>query len=116
MGALWMLTAGLLFGCMGVLVKLGAERHFSSGELVFYRSLCSFLILSAMMLHSRTPLGTKHWRGHLWRGLSGSVGMMLFFYCIAALPLATAVRSTNCRAIARNRQTAGSIMTEAMPL
>ncbi len=91
MGALWMLVAGLLFGCMGVLVKLGAERQFSSSELVFYRSLLSFLILSVMMLHSRTPLATPHWRGHLWRGLSGSVAMMLFFYCIAALPLATAV-------------------------
>jgi drug/metabolite transporter (DMT)-like permease len=90
MGALWMLAAGLLFGCMGVLVKLGAAQ-FSSSELVFYRSLFSFLILCAMMLHSRTQLATPHWRGHLWRGFSGSVAMMLFFYCITTLPLATAV-------------------------
>lgn len=85
-----MLAAGLLFGCMGVLVKFGAA-HFTSSELVFYRSLFSLLILAAMMLNSRTPLATPHWRGHLWRGLSGSVAMMLFFYCIATLPLATAV-------------------------
>ncbi len=90
MGALWMLLAGLLFGCMGVLVKLGAA-HFSSSELVFYRSLFSFLILCAMMLHSRMPLATPHWRGHMWRGFSGSVAMILFFYCITTLPLATAV-------------------------
>jgi drug/metabolite transporter (DMT)-like permease len=83
-------SAGLLFACMGVLVKFGAA-HFSSSELVFYRSLFSLLILSAMMLHTRTRLSTPHWRGHVWRGLSGTVAMMLFFYCITALPLATAV-------------------------
>ncbi len=90
MAALWMLLSGLLFGCMGMLVKFGAA-HFSSSELVFYRSLISFLILSAMMLHSRTGLATPHWRGHLLRGFSGSAGMILFFYCITTLPLATAV-------------------------
>lgn len=85
-----MISAGLLFGCMGVLVKFGAA-HFSSNELVFYRSFFSFVIVSAMMWHSRTPLKTKHWRGHTWRGISGTVAMMLFFYCITVLPLATAM-------------------------
>jgi drug/metabolite transporter (DMT)-like permease len=90
MGALWMLLAGLLFACMSVLVKLAA-KDFSSSELVFYRSFFSLLFLSAMMLHSRTPLATPHWRGHVWRGFSGTVAMMLFFYCITTLPLATAI-------------------------
>jgi drug/metabolite transporter (DMT)-like permease len=85
-----MLAAGFLFGCMGVFVKLGAA-HFSSGELVFYRSFFSLLFVSSMLLHKRVPLATPHWRGHLWRGLSGTVAMMLFFYCIAMLPLATAI-------------------------
>src|SRR3989338_3325393 len=44
----WMLVAGLLFGGMGVFVKLGAP-YFSYVELVFYRSffglLFSFVIL-----------------------------------------------------------------------
>jgi drug/metabolite transporter (DMT)-like permease len=90
MAALWMLSAGLLFGCMGVLVKFGAA-HFSSNELVFYRSIFSFMIVSMMMWHNRTPLVTSHWRGHAWRGISGTVAMMLFFYCITVLPLATAM-------------------------
>ncbi len=85
-----MLVAGLLFACMGTLVKLGAA-HFSSGELVFYRSLFSFLFIGGAMVHSRAPLRTAHWRGHVWRGLSGTVAMMLFFYCISVLPLATAI-------------------------
>jgi drug/metabolite transporter (DMT)-like permease len=90
MGALWMLVAGLLFACMGVLVKLGAT-HFSSSELVFYRSFFGLLIVSAMLHHKRTSLATPHWRGHMWRGLSGTVAMMLFFYCLTVLPLATAI-------------------------
>lgn len=85
-----MLAAGFLFGCMGALVKLGAA-HFSSSELVFYRSFFSFLFVSALMLHRRSGLATPHWRGHLWRGLSGTAAMMLFFYCITVLPLATAM-------------------------
>jgi drug/metabolite transporter (DMT)-like permease len=90
MAAVWMLAAGLLFACMGMLVKLGAA-HFSSGELVFYRSLFSFVFIGGAMLHSRTALATPLWRGHVWRGLSGTAAMMLFFYCISTLPLATAI-------------------------
>jgi len=85
-----MLVAGLLFACMGVLVKLGAA-HFSSSELVFYRSFFGLLLVSTMLLRKRTSLATPHWRGHMWRGLSGTVAMMLFFYCITVLPLATAI-------------------------
>ena len=85
-----MLVAGLSFACMGVFVKLGAA-HFTSSELVFYRSFFSLLFIAGIMLRKRTPLATPHWRGHLWRGLSGTVAMLLFFYCITTLPLATAV-------------------------
>ena len=85
-----MLVAGLLFACMGVFVKLGGA-HFSSSELVFYRAFFGLLVVIAVLRHRRTPLATRHWRGHLWRGLSGTVAMMLFFYCIASLPLATAI-------------------------
>ncbi len=90
MGSLWMLVAGLLFACMGVMVKFGSA-HFSSSELVFYRSFFGLLIVYAMLHRSNVVLTTQHWRGHLWRGLSGTVAMMLFFYCISVLPLATAI-------------------------
>lgn len=90
MGSLWMLVAGLLFACMGVLVKLGAPR-FSTSELVFYRSFFGLIIVWLMLHHQRVRLHTRHWSGHLWRGLTGTLAMMLFFYCIAVLPLATAI-------------------------
>lgn len=85
-----MLAASLSFACMGVLVKLGGA-DFSSSELVFYRSFFSFLFVSALLFQTRTPLATPYWRGHLWRGLSGTIAMMLYFYCIATLPLASAI-------------------------
>jgi len=89
-GSLWMLAAGLLFGCMGVFVKLGAP-HFTHIELVFYRSFFGLLLVYGIMRHQRVSLATRHWRAHLWRGLSGSIALALFFYCITVLPLATAV-------------------------
>ena len=90
MGALWMLVAGFLFGCMGVFVKLGAT-HFSHVELVFYRSFFGLLMVFVILRQQRVSVVTRHWRNHLWRGISGSVALALFFYCITVLPLATAV-------------------------
>lgn len=85
-----MLVAGLLFACMGVLVKYGSP-HFTTSELVFYRSFFGLLVMFAMLHRSKVVLATRHWRSHLWRGLSGTIAMMLFFYCISVLPLATAI-------------------------
>jgi drug/metabolite transporter (DMT)-like permease len=85
-----MLAAGALFACMGALVKLGAP-HFSSAELVFYRSFFGLLVVYALVRHSRISLSTLHWHAHLWRGISGTIAMLLFFHCITTLPLATAI-------------------------
>ena len=85
-----MLIAGFLFGCMGVFVKLGAV-HFSHVELVFYRSFFGLVMVYVILRQQRIGIATQHWRSHLWRGLSGSVALALFFYCITVLPLATAV-------------------------
>ena len=90
MGALWMLVAGFLFGCMGVCVKLGAA-DFSNVELVFYRSFFGLIMVYGLIHQQRGSVKTPHFSGHLWRSLSGSVAIILFFYCITVLPLATAV-------------------------
>ena len=90
MGALWMLVAGFLFGCMGVFVKLGAQ-YFSNVELAFYRSFLGLLMVYAIIRQQGGSVATAHWGGHLWRGISGSIALLLFFYCITVLPLATAV-------------------------
>jgi drug/metabolite transporter (DMT)-like permease len=89
-GSLWMLVAGLLFGLMGVFVKLGAA-YFSHIELVFYRSFFGLILIYGIMRSQRVSVATQYWRAHLWRDISGTVALMLFFYCITVLPLATAV-------------------------
>lgn len=85
-----MLVAGFLFGCMGVFVKLGAH-YFSNLELVFYRSFLGLLMIYAIIRQQGLSVETAHWKSHFWRGISGSIALMLFFYCITTLPLATAV-------------------------
>lgn len=90
MRSLWMLVAGFLFACMGVLVKLGAA-YFSSTELVFYRSLFGVWTTYLVIRYYRLPVTTPHWRVHCWRGISGLISLLMFFYCITQLPLATAI-------------------------
>jgi drug/metabolite transporter (DMT)-like permease len=85
-----MVVAALLFATMGVCVKL-ASVHYTSGEIVFYRSLIGAVVVA----------GASRWRGdtlrtavpamHFWRSLSGVISLMLWVYAIAHLPLATAI-------------------------
>ncbi|MBI5752687.1 MAG: DMT family transporter [Hydrogenophilales bacterium] len=85
-----MIVAGFLFGLMGVFVKLGSQ-HFSSAELVFYRSLIGLVVIYGIVRVQGLSLATPHVASHVWRGLSGFFALMLFFYAISALPLATAI-------------------------
>jgi drug/metabolite transporter (DMT)-like permease len=90
----WMLVAAALFALMSVLVK-HLSAQFSSAELVFYRSVFGLVAIWVVIAvsHRRllAPLATPHARAHFWRGLSGFTALVLFFYAIARLPLATAV-------------------------
>ena len=90
MPSLWMLAASLLFACMGVCVKLGATR-FAAAELVFYRGFISCLLVYAYVRGAGLSLASRHWRVHVRRSLSGFVSLVLYFYAISLIPLATAV-------------------------
>ncbi len=85
-----MLLAAFLFACMSVLVKLGA-MHFSSIELVFYRSLFGVWVTYAIIRSYSFSIMTPHWRIHCWRGITGLISLLMFFYCLTQLPLGTAV-------------------------
>ena len=54
---------------------------------MFYRSFIGLLLVYLIMRSQRVSVATRHWRAHLWRGISGSVALGLFFYCITVLPL-----------------------------
>jgi drug/metabolite transporter (DMT)-like permease len=85
-----MVLASLLFASMGVCVKL-ASALYSTGEIVFYRGLIGALYI---LLVSRARGGTVRTRipaMHAWRSVVGVSALMLWFYAISKLPLATAV-------------------------
>ncbi|MCP5269297.1 MAG: DMT family transporter [Zoogloeaceae bacterium] len=90
MQSLWMVAASFLFASMGVCVKLAAET-FSAPEIVFYRSVISLLLMCTLMSVRGIAFVTPHWRYQMFRGATGFVSLLLYFYAIAMLPLATAV-------------------------
>lgn len=85
-----MLVAALGFAIMGALVKIGAQK-FSSVELVFYRSLFGLIAIWIYIYNKRLPLATPVMHKQMSRALVGFAALVLFFYAIAHLPLATAI-------------------------
>jgi drug/metabolite transporter (DMT)-like permease len=85
-----MLCASLLFAVMGVCVKF-ASAQYGAGEMVFYRSLVGALFIFGLTRIRRVPLATTMPAMHFWRSASGVVALMLWFYAIGGLPLATAM-------------------------
>jgi drug/metabolite transporter (DMT)-like permease len=88
--SLWMLVAALGFAIMGTLVKIGAAK-FSSAELVFYRSAFGLLTIYAYIFAKKLPLKTPVMAKQMSRAVVGFVSLVLFFYAIAHLQLATAI-------------------------
>lgn len=90
LGSLWMLVAALGFAIMGALVKLGAQK-FSSAELVFYRSLFGLVFIGLFIFYKKLPLASPVIYKQMSRAGVGFTALILFFYAIAHLPLATAI-------------------------
>lgn len=90
LGSLWMLVAALGFAIMGALVKVGAQK-FSAAELVFYRSLLGLVSIWLFIFTRKLPLATPYIGKQMSRALVGFASLVLFFYAIAHLPLATAI-------------------------
>lgn len=91
MSAPWlMLTASLLFAVMAVCVKF-ASALYGAGEIVFYRSLVGALFIVGLTRSRGTSLRTQVPAMHFWRSASGVIALVLWFYAIGGLPLATAM-------------------------
>lgn len=90
MQSLWMIVASFFFACMGVCVKLSAEAV-SAAEIVFYRSAISLVLMCGLVRWRGMRMATPHWRFQLQRAASGFLSLLLYFYAITMLPLASAV-------------------------
>ncbi|MBC8045204.1 MAG: DMT family transporter [Fimbriimonadaceae bacterium] len=86
----YILYSTFLFALMNVCIKL--IPRIPSYEIVLFRSSVSF-ILSAFLLYrlNLNPFKKGNKLFLIIRGLSGSIALLLFFYTLQNLPLATAV-------------------------
>ncbi len=98
MQSLWMIVAALLFSLMGVAVKL-ASSQYNTWEIVLYRGLVGVMVMGGMIalqarrtrVSIRDALSTPRIAMHLTRGISGTLSVLLWFFSIAGLPIATAM-------------------------
>ncbi len=91
-----MLAAGLSFALMSVFAKQGSS-HFSSHEMVFYRSLLGMAFLYGLMHipgtggRAERKLAGPNLALQLRRGVIGFIALATFFYAVAKLPMSVAV-------------------------
>jgi S-adenosylmethionine uptake transporter len=91
MTAPWLMVgASFLFATMGVCVKF-ASAHYHPGEIVFYRGLVGALMLGGLARWRGSSLRTPVPAMHFWRSAVGVASLVLWFYAIGGLPLATAM-------------------------
>ena len=90
-GVLYMILSTFLFAMMNVLVKL--VSNIPAVEIVFFRSVVSLVISVGLLRASGVPLFGKSSNRLLLvlRGLSGAVALVLYFFLLQVIPLATAV-------------------------
>ena len=88
--AVLMILAALLFATMGVTVKL-ASALYGTGEIVFDRGLVGALTMALLARWQGERLRTSVPGMHFSRSLTGVIALMLWFYALGNLPLATAV-------------------------
>ncbi|MEM6360493.1 MAG: DMT family transporter [Bacteroidota bacterium] len=90
-GVLYMLGATLLFAIMNVLVK--SISNIPAVEVVFFRSVVSFIIsFGTLKAAGLQVFGSRKNRWLLiLRGASGAIALVMYFYLLQVIPLATAV-------------------------
>ncbi|MFN5331258.1 MAG: DMT family transporter [Bacteroidota bacterium] len=84
-----MLLSGLFFALMNVSVKW--ISHIPAIEIIWFRSLFSALVTGLLLRTKDIPLLGNNKGSLLVRGVVGSISLILFFYTLQRIPLATAV-------------------------
>jgi drug/metabolite transporter (DMT)-like permease len=86
-----MVVSALLFASMAATVRVAA-RELPNAPLVFFRHFLMLVFLLPWLWKAgRGALRTRHFAGHLVRGLAGVSAVACYFYAIAHLRLADAV-------------------------
>ena len=83
------LLATFYFSIMNVLVK--SIDRIPAHEIVFFRSIISFFICFYMIKKLKKTLWGNNKVLLVFRGIAGTIGLLIYFYTLQIMPLATAV-------------------------
>ena len=84
-----MLLAGIFFAMMNVSVKF--IPHIPAIEIVWFRSVFSLIFTFFILRQKSIPVFGNHKMNLVIRGIVGSISLILFFYTLQRIPLASAV-------------------------
>lgn len=90
-GSCYMVIACLCFALMGVLIKMaGTQFGMNTYEITFWRVSFALVVLGGYSWLKGRDFRTRYPKEHFWRSLAGSVALLMSFYVLIHLPLATA--------------------------
>ncbi|WII94581.1 DMT family transporter [Moraxella haemolytica] len=99
-GSFYMVFACLCFALMLVSIKMAGQKFaMHTYELTFWRVLSSLVILGGLSWVKGQDFRTAYPKEHFWRSLSGLVALLMNFYVVLHLPLATASTLQNTSVI-----------------
>lgn len=99
-GSFYMVLACLCFALMLVSIKMAGQKFaMHTYELTFWRVLSSLVILGGLSWVKGQDFRTAYPKEHFWRSLAGLVALLMNFYVVLHLPLATASTLQNTSAI-----------------
>jgi S-adenosylmethionine uptake transporter len=91
MSAHWLMVgSSLAFAAMAACVKL-ASVHYSAGEMLFYRSVVTAVCMAGLARWRGRTLASAVPAMHFWRSATGVFSLLLWFYALTGLPLASAM-------------------------
>jgi drug/metabolite transporter (DMT)-like permease len=85
----WTLLSSLMYATMSLMVKVAAE-DFSLPTIVFFRALPGAIFMFAFARIRGLTFTTPHWKVHGIRSAVGITSLVLAFFAVSRLPLATA--------------------------
>lgn len=95
-----MVLACLCFALMLVFIKLSGQKFgMHTYEITFWRVFFALIVLGGSSWLKGRDFRTAYPKEHFWRSLAGSVALLMNFYVVLHLPLATASTLQNTSAI-----------------
>ena len=100
LGSLYMVLASLCFALMLVFIKLAGQKFaMNTYEITFWRVVFALVVLGGFSVIKGRDFRTRYPKEHFWRSLAGSVALLMNFYVVLHLPLATASTLQNTSAL-----------------